>query len=406
MFEKYFALRTKFMRASEIRELLKVIEKRRIISLAGGFPDPHTFPIEDFYDITDAVLKDYGTHALQYSVTRGVSYFRHKLIDFAYKMRGIKVKDLEYILVLSGSQQGLDIIARTLINPGDYVVVELPTYLAALNAFNLSAPNYIGIPMDDYGMRVDILEDRLRGLYSEGKRVKLVYTVPIAHNPAGVTMSYDRRKYLIELASQYDFLVVEDDPYSYLVFENVDVTPLKALDKEDRVIYLSTFSKILAPGLRLGWLIAHPELTDIFERCKQSLDLHTPTFSQYIAAEAIKRGIVDKVIAKAKAIYKRKRDAMLDALVDFFPKNAWWSKPIGGMFVFARLPWNLDTKALLPEAIEKGVAYVPGQSFFVDGSGKNTLRLNFSYPSVKEIRSGIEILGKFFREKAKELGLA
>ncbi|MEM4938972.1 MAG: PLP-dependent aminotransferase family protein, partial [Sulfolobales archaeon] len=290
------------MVASEIRELLKITEGKKVISLAGGLPDPSTFPKDELVDITRKILQERGDKALQYSPTKGIGELRSELINFL-NSKGVVVNKDDDIMVTTGSQQALHIIALTLINPGDYVVMELPSYLGAINAFRLSEPNFIGIPLDDDGMNVDILEARLRRLYSEGKNVKLVYTIPIAHNPAGVTMSLERRKHLIELAEKYDFLIVEDDPYSSFTYEPTDTTSLKSLDRSGRVIYISTLSKILAPGLRIGWILAPKEFVNEFEKCKQSLDLHTSTFTQYISLEAIRSGVVRTVIEKARTIY-------------------------------------------------------------------------------------------------------
>ncbi len=390
--EKFFADRVNLMAASEIRELLRITEGRKIISLAGGLPDPQTFPKDELIAIISRILQEKGDRALQYSPTKGIGELRAELASFM-NSRGITVGSGDDIMVTTGSQQALHIIALTLINAKDYVVIESPSYLGAINAFRLSEPNFVSIPLDDDGMNVDLLEARLRRLYSEGKRVKLVYTIPIAHNPAGVTMSLERRKHLVELADRYDFIIVEDDPYSSFTYEPTDTTSLKSLDRGRRVIYTSTLSKILAPGLRIGWIAAPVGFTDQFERCKQSLDLHTSTFAQYVSLEAIKSGVVRAVIEKAKMIYKRKKDVMLDALKRYMVPGCWWSKPVGGLFVMLRLPKEeLDTSKMLYEALEAGVAYVPGASFYVDGSGANTMRLNFSFPKEEEIFEGIRIL--------------
>ncbi len=390
---------TRFMRSSEIRELLKLTESRNIISFAGGLPDPKLFPKEELAEIANYVLREYGEKALQYSPSKGVTAYRQVLADFLYRMRGINA-DYEQIVVTVGSQQALDIIARTLIDPGDYIVVEEPTYLAALNAFRVRRPNFIGVPVDDNGMRVDILEDKLRKLYSEGKKVKLLYTVPIAQNPSGVTLSYDRKKYLMELAEKFDFMVVEDDVYGLLVYDDgVDTRPLITMDRNGRVIYLGSFSKVLAPGLRLGHIVAPLELSSVFERAKQILDLHTPTFTQYIAMEALKRGVIEKNLPKMKSVYREKRDAMLCALEEHFPSSSWWTKPVGGMFVWVKLNAPIDTSELIMKAIDRGVAYVPGKAFYHDLSGIDTMRLNFSYPSIEMIEKGIAILGELIKEE-------
>jgi len=379
---KFLAERIKLMRASEIRELLKIVESRKIISFAGGLPDPSIFPKRELSDIVVKVLQEYGDKALQYGPTKGITSFREELLKFMER-KGIKISSDDDIIITTGSQQALYIIVQTLINPNDNIVLELPSYLGAINAFRLSEPNFIGIPIDDNGMRIDILEERLRRLRSEGKRVKLVYTIPIAHNPAGVTMSLERRKHLVELSEEYDFLIIEDDPYSFFTYEPTDTTPLKSIDNNGMVIYISTLSKILSPGLRIGWILAPKEYVDAFEKCKQLLDLHTATFTQYIALNAFKLGVVETVIERSRIIYKRKKDVMLNSLDEYMVSGSWWSRPVGGMFIMVRLPKDtIDTKAMLIDAINAGVAYVPGGSFFVDGSGTNTMRLNFSYPKV------------------------
>ncbi len=397
-YTRFFSSETQYMKASEIRELLKLTEGKNVISLAGGLPDPSTFPREELAEIAKYVIEEYGSKALQYGPTKGVTLYRQALTDFLYRNRQIKA-DAEDIVVTTGSQQALDIIARTLINPGDYVVVEEPTYLAALNAFRIRRPNFIGVPIDDDGMKVDVLEEKLRKVRSEGKQVKLLYTVPIAQNPSGVTLSYERKKRLLELAEEYDFLIVEDDVYGLLVYrDDVDTRPLSVMDKSGRVIYLGSFSKILSPGMRLGHIVAPRPLVDLFERAKQSMDLHSPSLTQYIAAEAIRRRVIENNLPRIKRLYIEKRDAMLQALDEYFIKSAWWTKPIGGMFVWVKLNANIDTSQLLFRAIEQGVAYVPGKSFFHDLSGKDTMRLNFTYPGPELIRKGIEILAKVVKE--------
>jgi len=399
-YQEFLAQRTELMRASEIREILKITEGKKIISLAGGLPDPQVFPKSELAEVTREIIKEKGDRALQYSPTKGVADLRDALLNYM-KKHGISVGSNDDIIITTGSQQALDIIGRVLINPQDVVVVELPTYLAALNAFRLYGPSLVGVPIDDDGMKTDVLEEKVRKLAGEGKKVKLIYTIPVAHNPAGVTLSIERKKHLLEIASEHDILVIEDDPYSHFVYEeNVDVTPLKTLDSEGRVVYLSTLSKILAPGLRIGWIAGNKELVEAFERAKQSLDLHTSTLCQYVAAEAIKRGLVDRTVEKAKVVYREKRNVMLSSLDKYMVKGAWWSKPIGGLFLMLRLPSDkVDTKELLPEAVQSGVAYVPGAAFYADGSGRNTMRLNFSFPKPEEIEAGIRILSELIRKK-------
>ena len=398
--ENLLSTKARLFKASEVRELLKVTEGKNIISFTGGFPDPQVFPKRELAEIASYVIEELGDRALQYGPTKGVTEFRETLKRFLTN-KGVKIESDDDIIITTGSQQALDLVSRLLINPGDTIIVELPTYLAALNAFKSSVPNIISIPMDENGMRTDILEEEVRKLRRNNVKVKFIYTIPVAHNPTGITMSIDRKKHLLDIASENDLLIIEDDPYSFFVYdEGVDVTPLKTLDKEGRVVYLSTLSKILSPGLRLGWVLGNSTLVDYIERVKQSADLHTSTLNQFIAMEAIKRGIVDRTIVKAREVYRVKRDVMIDALEKYMVKGTKWVKPVGGLFMLIWLPSeSIDTKKLLPEAIEEGVAYVPGSAFFADGSGQNTMRLNFSYPKPEEIVEGIKILGNLIKRK-------
>jgi len=397
VYNQYLSKEVAFYRASEIRELLKLTERKDVISFAGGLPDPSTFPREELAEIASYVLRELGYSALQYGPTRGVTAYIKTLIEFLNRVRGVPASEEEAIIV-TGSQQSLDLVARALIDPGDIVVVEEPTYLAALNAFRPRRPTFVGVPIDDHGMKVDILEEKLKRLRNEGKKVKFVYTIPIAQNPGGVTLSIDRRKRLVELAEEYDFLIVEDDVYGLLVFDDtIDTTPIKRLAPE-RTIYLGSFSKVLSPGMRLGHIFAPKPIADTFERIKQVLDLHTPTLTQYIAMESLKRGVIERNLPRIKQLYKAKCDTMLYALSKTMPENVWWSKPVGGMFVWVKLNTRVDTAELLPKAVERGVAYVPGKSFYHDFSGTDTMRLNFSYPTRDQIERGIEILGKLIKE--------
>ena len=394
--KSFVADRVALMESSEIREILELTEGKNVISLAGGLPDPNYFPVNEMASIASEIIKEYGSRALQYSVTRGLREFRREIVKFMERS-GTPGERPYNIIVTSGSQQALNLLAQILINPGEIVVVEKPTYLAAINVFKAVGAKFEGVPIDYDGMRVDILEEKLKELKAEGKRVKVVYTVPTAQNPSGVSMSNERRERLLELAEEYDFLVIEDDPYSHFMFEDIDFKRLRSKDKY-RVIYTSTFSKILSPGLRLGWVAAHPDIIDAMETAKQNADLHTPTFNQLIATEALRRGVVDNHIPRVKEAYRKKRDAMLEALEEHMSDVANWTRPVGGLFIFVYLDENIDTKEMLPLALSAGVAYVPGSAFYIDGSGRNTMRLNFSYPSIEEIHSAIERLAKVVRE--------
>ncbi|MCS7386012.1 MAG: PLP-dependent aminotransferase family protein [archaeon GB-1867-005] len=402
IYEKLWSEKTKHMKASEIRELLRWVVKGDVISFGGGMPDPKMFPKEDLAEIAQYVIREKSNTALQYGPTQGISELINELIKFMNK-EGLKIDGPESIIITTGSQQVLDILGRILVDPGDVVIVELPTYLAAINALKVYEPKLVGIPLDDEGMKTDVLEEKVKELKKEGKRIKFIYTIPTCQNPTGLSMSMDRRKHLLEIASKYDLLIVEDDPYSYFLYEPVEFKHLKAMDTDDRVVYMSTFSKILSPGLRLGWMAGNPEFIRKIAIAKQSMDLCTSPLTQYIAAEALKRGVIEKHIPKIKEVYRKKRDAMLNALEKYMPKGSKWVKPVGGMFIFAWAPKPINTKQMLIKCVkEYGVAYVPGQAFHVDGSGKNSMRLNFTYPTIEQIEVGIKRISKAISEEMEK----
>ncbi|AET32020.1 aminotransferase, class I [Pyrobaculum ferrireducens] len=379
------------MTASEIRELLRWATAD-VISFGGGMPDPSTFPIEDIAKIVAYVLEAYPHKALQYGSTEGVLELRQEIAKFSESFRGIRARP-ENIIVTVGSQEALELLGRVFIDPGDVVITENPTYLAALQAWRVYQPRLVGVPMDEHGMVVEILEERVKQLKAEGARIKFIYTIPTAQNPSGLTMSQDRRKYLLEVAERFDLMIVEDDPYSYFLFEPIEVSPIKALDKNDRVIYLSTASKIFAPGFRLGWVIAKEDVVKWFNLAKQSLNLNTSNFVQYIFAEGLRRNVVLKNLPHVRDLYKRKRDAMLAALETYMPPGVSWTRPSGGMFIWVTAPPHIDTKELLKTAVTQyKVAFVPGHGFFVDQSVRNAMRLNFTYPSFEQINEGIRRL--------------
>ncbi|QXJ30571.1 aminotransferase-like domain-containing protein [Saccharolobus shibatae] len=398
MFERFLSNETKYLRTSEIRDLLKLTEGRNVISLAGGLPDPQTFPVEEIKKIVDDVLLNNADKALQYTATAGISEFRKELVNLS-RLRGISGIDERNVFVTVGSQEALFMLFNILLDPGDNVIVEAPTYLAALNAMRTRKPNFISITVTERGPNLDELERKIRNTHNDGKKIKLMYVIPTAQNPAGTTMTTEDRKRLLEIASKYDFLIFEDDAYGFLVFEGESPPPIKAFDKEGRVIYTSTFSKILAPGLRLGWVVAHEDFIKEMELYKQNIDLHTPSFSQYIAMEAIRRGVIQNNLPKIRRVYKEKRDVMLEAIETSFPKDARWTRPVGGMFVFAWLPEKIDTTKMLEKALQRGVAYVPGSSFYADYSGKNTMRINFSFPKKEELVEGIRRLGDTIKQE-------
>lgn len=384
------------MKASQVRALLKWIG-RDVISLGGGVPDPASFPVGEIQDILREVLSTKAAAALQYAPTEGIDELREELAGFMRK-RGIRASS-ENLLVTSGSQEALDLLGRILIDKGDWIITENPTYLGALQAFAVYEPHIEGAPMDEDGVEVEAVERALREASRRGARVKFVYTIPTCHNPTGSTQSLERRKALLELAGEYDILIVEDDPYSYFTFEGEEPPSLKSMDDSGRVIYVSTVSKLLAPGLRLGWVVADEVLTNSLAIAKQAVTLQSPTLCQYVLLEALRRGLIERQLPRIREIYRRRRDVMLKALSEYMPEGARWTRPRGGMFVWLTAPPEVNLDALLPLALEKyKVAYVPGTSFHVDGSGHNTARLSFSYPPLDLMREGVARLARMIKE--------
>ena len=402
--EYRYAHRMQKMGSSVIRELLKLTEQPDIISFAGGLPAPDVFPVEEFRQASNYVLDHFGPQALQYSTTEGYTPLREMIARHTARY-AVEVTS-DNILITSGSQQALDFIGRLFVNRGDYIVVESPTYLGALQAWNAYGAQYIPVRADENGMIVDELEAALR------IGPKFIYVLPNFQNPSGSTLSLERRQKLIELADRYGVPIVEDDPYGQLRYEGEHIPSIVTLDSEYRgpngghysgnVIYLSTFSKLLAPGLRLAWVIAPPEVIRKLVMAKQAADLHTPSFNQYVAYEVAKGGFLDEHVKKIRAVYKERRDVMFEMMEEMFPAGVTWSKPHGGMFLWGVLPEGMDAADVLKRAIEKKVAFVPGEAFHPRGGGKNTMRINFSYSSPETIREGVTRLGTTLKELIKE----
>jgi 2-aminoadipate transaminase len=396
-----YASRTQRMQSSIIRELLKLTEKPDLISFAGGLPAPEVFPIAQFKAAAQKVLDDAGWKSLQYSTTEGYPKLREMIARHTGRY-GITVRP-DNILITTGSQQALDLIGKVFLNPGDRIAVERPTYLGALQAWNAYQAEYIGIGMDDDGMRIEDLENALRS------GPKFLYALPNFQNPSGVTLSLSRRKQLVKLADQWGVPIVEDDPYGQLRFNGDHLPSLTVLDGQERdgnqytgnVIYLSTFSKTLAPGIRLGWIVAPVEVISKLVQAKQGSDLHSSTFVQMVAYEVARNGFLDRHVRHIRAVYRVRRDAILAALKRHMPPGVRWTEPEGGLFIWVTVPEGLDTWALLHEAVEQKVAFVPGTPFYDDGSGKNTMRLNFSNATPEQIEEGIGRLG---RTVARALG--
>ena len=395
--QRLYSDRAGKMRKSEIRELLKVTQDPEIISFAGGLPNPKSFPIDDLQDVVHNVLKNHGKVALQYGTTQGLRELRESIAKTSRK-DGMDV-DADDIIITSGSQQGLDTVGKVFLNPGDTAICGLPSYLGGINAFRSYEANLTGIPLDEDGMRIDILEEEIKNLLKNDNIPKFIYVVPTFQNPAGVVMPESRRKKLVDLACEYDIVILEDDPYGKLRFDIDHIKPIKSFDDDGRVIYMSTFSKILAPGFRLAWTIASDELTRKMIICKQALDLCTNTFTQYIANEFMRKGSLDLHILKINEMYKPKRDNMINAIEQYFPEGYTCNKPKGGMFAWVTLPEGIDTETMFLDAIKHKVAYVHGKAFHVDGGGERSLRLNFSYSTNDQIGEGIKRLSKVIEER-------
>ncbi len=392
-----YALRIKGTKSSAIRELLKLIQDPDIISFAGGLPASDLFPIERFQEACRKVLQQSAALALQYGETEGYRPLR-EMIARHISRYGIKAQT-ENILITSGSQQALDLIGKLLINPGDQVLVEAPTYLGALQAFNLYGAEYVSVPCDENGLRSELLDASLRS------GPKFIYELPNFQNPGGTTLPEERRRTLVMLANKYGIPIVEDDPYGQLRYEGEHLPPLVVLDRENvpldsgytlgNVIYLSTFSKTLAPGLRLGWVVAPPEVIGKLVQLKQGSDLHTSTFTQIIAYEVARDNFLDEHVKRLRAVYRERRDVMLEALEQHFPSEVTWTRPKGGLFLWLTLPEGMDANRLFHEALKRKVAFVPGDSFFAPDQqqeGSRHLRMNFSYAQPEEIREGIRRL--------------
>lgn len=397
LWSQRFAQRTQRMHGSAVRELLKLTAHPEVISFAGGLPAPEVFPVREFEAATVRVLSEHGPEALQYGLTEGWPKLREMIARHMARY-GILVNS-ENILITSGSQQALDLIGKVFINPGDRILVEKPTYLGALQAWSAYQAEFIGVPIDQNGMLPYPLESALRA------GPKFIYALPNFQNPTGATLNMERRTELVRLADRNGVPLIEDDPYGQLRYEGAHLPPLVSIDARRRngklysgnVIYLSTFSKTLAPGLRLAWVVAPVEVIERLAQAKQGSDLHTSTFVQMVAYEVARGGFLDRHVRHIRTVYRARRDAMLDALGRHFPAGVRWTKPHGGLFLWATLPPGIDASDVLKAALEQKVAFVPGANFYSDGSGTGTMRLNFSNSTPERIEEGIRRLGSVLR---------
>jgi 2-aminoadipate transaminase len=397
-----FASRAKVMKSSAMRDLMAVTARPEVISLAGGLPDTSTFPPATFAAVAQRIASESCAKALQYGPTEGLEETKDCIAEVmgAEDMR----VDSEDVLVTTGGQQVIDLVTKTLIDPGDVVVAEGPTYPGAASVFTAYQADLVQIDMDSDGMRVDLLEETLDQLDREGRRPKFIYTVPSFQNPAGVTMSAPRRKRLVEVAHERELLILEDNPYGLLRYEGDPPTPLLSLDGGIYVMYLGTFSKILSPGIRLGWVVAPPPVLEKINLGKQAADLCTSTLSQLMVQAYFAEGNWRDYVDSLTEIYRARRDTMLDALADHFPPQAEWTRPSGGLFIWATLPDFIDTTDLLARALRENVAFVPGEAAYLDGRGRSSMRLNFSGSNEDAIREGIRRIGEVVTEQVQLYG--
>ncbi len=388
-----FSDKVKHLEASAIREIFKLLAKPGIISFAGGAPDPALFPKKEFAEIAKEILENQGNVALQYGVTEGYAPLR----DWTKKRlvsQGI-IPDSEDVIIVSGGQQGIDLATKSLINPGDGIICEEPSFIGGLNCFRSFNAELYGVPVLSDGIDTEKLEETLKA----HPNVKLLYTISTFQNPSGITISLKKRKKILELAEKYDFLIYEDNPYGELRFSGEEVATFKSMDKDGRVIYFGSFSKVLAPGMRLGFTSAPAPLLERMIICKQTEDVHTNVLSQMIAYEFVTRYSIDEHIAKLRAAYGKKCKLMMDCMDKYFPASVEHTCPEGGLFLFCTMPEGYDSKELMKLALDKNVAFVPGTSCMIDDKATySTFRMNYSTASEEDIEKGIKALGEVLHE--------
>ena len=394
-----FARRTQGMKSSAMRDLMAITARPEVISLAGGLPDTTCFPSEDVASLMSRVAADASARALQYGPTEGMDELKECIVQVMAE-EGMDV-GADELLITTGGQQVIDLVCKTLIDPGDVIVAEGPTYPGAVPTFGAYQADVVQIEMDADGMRVDLLEETLDRLEADGRTPKFVYTVPTFQNPAGVTMSLERRRQLVRIAKQRELFVLEDNPYGLLRYEGEPLPPLYALDGGEFVIYLGTFSKILSPGLRLGWTAAPRPVLEKLNLGKQGVDLCSSTFSQFFVVEYFRRRDWRRLLGSFREVYPQRRDVLLEALEEHFPAEAEWTRPGGGLFIWATLPSYIDTTDLLARALREHVAFVPGRAAYLDGRGGSSMRLNFSGVSEDDLREGVRRIGKVVSEQVR-----
>ena len=369
---------------------------KKIIGLTGGMYDPPSLPGEEVSRVLAEASEEDWREMLQYGGTVGSMELREELSKFMAG-HGIEADPNGEIIVTTGSQQALDLVARVFLDPGDVIIVGSPTYLQALGAFRQFNPEIRSVVIDEGGMNVEALEAELEKIEGEGKWAKLLYLVPSFQNPTSTMLTVERRKRIVELAEEHDFIILEDNPYGYISFVGEMPTPVMGFDKAGRTMYTSTFSKIVSPGMRIGWLVAPREFIAKMTEAKSNVSICNDGITQYVAAQLFKRGMVEAQIPKVTEVYRRKRDLMLETMESSFPEEAEWNDPEGGLFLWVKMPEHVNTTEILREAVQQGVAFIPGSNFFAEPV-HNYIRLNYSYPSEADIVEGIQILGRLLKK--------
>ncbi|MCL4462945.1 MAG: PLP-dependent aminotransferase family protein [Firmicutes bacterium] len=397
LFEQMYADRAKLMKTSEIREFFKLTEQPDVMSFAGGFPSAEFFPMGKIAEVMRELIDEEGKSALQYGPTEGNLELRKYLAE---KMTGEGMPSgVDNLLITNGSQQGMDLLAKVFVNPGDLVIVEEPGYVGGLGAIHNYQGDRLAIPLDAEGIRTDLLAVRLRKMQMEGRTPKFAYLVPNFQNPTGISMSLERRIKMLELAREYNFIIIEDNPYGEIRFEGEPVRSIKSMDTEGRVIYLGSFSKTFIPGIRVGWIVAEETLIQKIACAKQATDLCSNSLGQRMACRFAASGYIEQHVSSLISLYKAKRDLMLSCFEQYFPQGVTWTRPEGGFFVWVTLPEGMSAREVLLKAVERKVAYVDGAGFFVNSNGKNTARFAFSEASEEKIARGMKILGELMHQE-------
>jgi 2-aminoadipate transaminase len=405
--EYRYAQRTKGMQSSAVREILKVTSQPDVISFAGGMPAPELFPMEELEEACVKVLREQGSRALQYGITEGYIPLREFIVEKMGRY-GI-VANVDNVLITTGSQQALDLVSKVLLDPGDVIIVEAPTFVGALQSFRAYQASYASVPLDNEGMMVDLLAQKIVETHP-----KFMYVLPNFHNPGGVTLSEQRRERVVSLAHEYGVPILEDDPYGELRFEGEHLEPLVVISARQNggdpagyfkgdVIYMSTFSKTVAPGLRLGWVVAPVEVVQKLVQAKQGADLHTSSLDQMVVYEVVRGGFLEEHVKEIREMYRQRRDAMLAAMDQHFPEGTSWTHPQGGLFLWVKLPEGVDCLELIEAAVEQRVAFVPGTAFYADGRGRDALRLTFATCPTDMIDEGVKRLGKAIAKRVKQV---